>query len=87
MKSCRNRIQNCLFNGVLFSILKESNQEDEILPAERTGRVATIELTNSSIARWDLLVKFEVSSKQNRRHNLDVEAPSNMKVNALNMKE
>jgi len=38
----------------------ESNQEDEILSAERTGRVATVELTNSSIVRWDLLVKFDL---------------------------
>jgi hypothetical protein len=40
---------------MLFSILKESNQEEE-----RTGRVATVELTNSSIVRWDLLVKFDL---------------------------
>jgi hypothetical protein len=45
---------------MLFSILMESNQEDEILSVERTGRVATVELTNSSIIRRGLLVKFDL---------------------------
>jgi hypothetical protein len=49
-----------------------ANHEDEILSAEYIGKVVTTELINPSIARWELLAKFDLGilnpakSEQNR---------------------